>query len=90
MPLKTGKSKKVISENIGEMVRKYKDTGEIGTSKPKSKEKAVKQAVAIALSTAGKSKKPVKKAGGGEIIYRKDAKQPVHLYSDGGCVKKKR
>lgn len=90
MPLKTGRSKKVISENIGEMVGKYKKTGEIGTSKPASKKKAVKQAVAIALSAAGKSKTPVKKADGGEIIYRKDAKQPVHLYSKGGCVKKKR
>lgn len=90
MPLKTGRSKKVISENIGEMVTKYKETGKIGTSKPASKGKAVKQAVAIALSTAGKAKKPVKKAGGGEIIYRKDANEPVHLYSKGGCVKKKR
>ena len=57
MPLKSGKSKKTISKNIGEMVSKYKTTGKIGTSKPKSKAKAQKQAIAIALSTAGKSKK---------------------------------
>jgi hypothetical protein len=87
MPLKTGKSKKVISENIGEVVRKYKKTGEIGTSTPKSKEAAVKQAVAIAYSKAGKSKKM---ASGGEVTYKKDGNRPVHLYSKGGCVKKKR
>lgn len=90
MPLKSGKSQKVISENIGEMVRSYKKKGTLGTSKPKSKSAAVKQAVAIAYSKAGKSKNPVKKAEGGEITYKKDGNRPVHLYSKGGCVKKKR
>jgi hypothetical protein len=39
------------------------ETGKIGASKPKSKEKAIKQATAIALAEAGKSRKgnrPVK------------------------------
>ena len=57
MPLKKGKSQKVISKNIGEMVTKYKETGKIGTSKPKSKKAAVAQAAAIAYSKAGKTRK---------------------------------
>lgn len=57
MPLKKGTSKKTIGGNISEMVRKFKKTGKIGTSRPESKGKAVKQAVAIALSTARKQRK---------------------------------
>lgn len=82
MPLKTGRSRKVVSENIGEMVRSYKKTGKIGTSKPASKEKAVKQASAIALSKAGKARKM--KDGGvpGPVreVMRKDAKVPTKIY----------
>lgn len=57
MPLKSGKSKKTISKNIGEMLGKYKKTGKIGTSKPESMEAAIKQASAAAYTKAGKSKK---------------------------------
>jgi chitinase len=82
MPLKTGRSKKVVSENIGEMVGSYKKTGKIGTSKPATKAKAVKQASAIALSKAGKARKM--KVGGvpGPIreVMRKDAKVPTKIY----------
>jgi hypothetical protein len=36
MPLKKGKSKKVISSNIEELLHKNKEDGTIGTSHPKS------------------------------------------------------
>lgn len=56
MPLKRGSSREVISENIKEIVDKWKRTGRIGNSRPKTKKEAVRQAVAIALSTARKYK----------------------------------
>jgi len=56
MPLKKGKSNKVFSSNVKELVDTYKGTGKIGTSKPKSKKKAIKQAVAIAYTQQKKSK----------------------------------
>lgn len=61
MPLKSGKSNKVVSENISELVHDYRDTGSIGTSHPVNEKHAQKQAVAIALSKAGRSKKVKKK-----------------------------
>jgi len=57
MPLMKGSSQKTISKNIGEMVRKFKDTGKIGTSRPSGKRAAMKQAAAIAYSTARRSKR---------------------------------
>ena len=82
MPLTRGRSNKTISENIGEMVKKYRKSGKIGASKPKSAKAAQKQAVAIALSTAGKSKKPKKMSDGGSVmtVYRKDDRKPVKIY----------
>ena len=86
MPLKKGSSQKTISGNIGEMVGKFKKTGKIGTNNPTGKKAAVKQAVAIALSTAGK---PKKKAKGGAmkgvqgpamIVKKRDGNNPVKIY----------
>jgi hypothetical protein len=54
MPLKKGKSKKVINSNIEELLHSYKEDGTIGASQPKSMKLAQKQAVAIAYSKAKK------------------------------------
>lgn len=82
MPLKKGSSQKTIGGNISEMVRKFKKTGSIGSSKPASKGKAVKQAVAIALSKAGKSRKMSKGGVPGPVkeVMRKDSKVPTKIY----------
>jgi hypothetical protein len=56
MPLKSGSSQKTIGKNVKELMGAYKKSGKIGSSKPASKKAAQKQAVAIALSKAGKSK----------------------------------
>ena len=57
MPLKKGKSKSVVSRNVSELMNKYEKSGKIGSSRPSSKSKAQKQAVAIALQKAGRSRK---------------------------------
>lgn len=57
MPLKKGKSQKAISANIKTEMESYKKSGKIGKSKPKSEDKARKQAIAIALNKAGKTKR---------------------------------
>lgn len=66
MPLKKGKSQKTVSANIQTLVDDYQKSGRIGTSKPANKKAAVKQAVAIALSTAGRAR-PKKYAEGGTV-----------------------
>ena len=60
MPLKKGKSNKVVSSNVRELVQDFRKTGKIGTSRPSSAKAAQKQAVAIALSKAGRSRKDKK------------------------------
>lgn len=57
MPLKSGKSNKAIGANIQTLVDDFQRSGKIGTSKPKNKAAAIKQATAIAYSKAGRSKK---------------------------------
>jgi len=77
MPLKKGKSKETISKNIKSEMGKYKKTGKIGTSKPKTKKKAQKQAVAISLNKAKESgaKIPKKK-------QIKESRKPDYLDVD--------
>ena len=57
MPLKRGSSNETVSKNIKILVDDYKKSGSIGTSHPSSKKKAIRQAVAISLSKAGRSRK---------------------------------
>jgi hypothetical protein len=57
MPLRKGASPSIVSSNIKTLVDDWKKDGSIGTSHPASKKKAIKQAVAIALTKAGKSRK---------------------------------
>ena len=90
MPLKKGSSQKTISKNIGTLVHDFKTSGKIGTSKPKSKSAAVKQAAAIAYDKAGKAKKMakggdvIKKVSGVQgpsmIVKKKDGNRPVKIY----------
>lgn len=71
MPLKKGSSQKTISKNI---------RTELAAGKPR------KQAIAIALNTAGKSR-PVKKKTGGSVkkpavktVKKRDGNRPVKIY----------
>ena len=57
MPLRTGTSPLVVGSNIKTLVDAWKKDGAIGTSHPPTKKKAIRQAVAIALAKAGKSRK---------------------------------
>jgi hypothetical protein len=58
MPLKKGSSRSIVSSNIKTLVDDWKKDGSIGTSHPSTKKKAIKQAVAIAMSKAGNSRNP--------------------------------
>jgi hypothetical protein len=57
MPLRKGSSQSAVNSNIKTLVDEWKKAGSIGTSHPATKKKAIKQAVAIALATSGKSRK---------------------------------
>jgi hypothetical protein len=61
--LRKGGSRETVSQNIKEIVDDWEKDGTIGTSRPRTKKQAVKQAVAISLGTArktarGKAKPP--------------------------------
>jgi len=57
MPLKKGSSSSTVSSNVKTLVDEWKKDGSIGTSHPPTKKSAIKQAVAIALSSADRSHK---------------------------------
>lgn len=85
MPLKKGRSSKTINKNVKELVKTYEKKGKIGTSKPASKRAAQKQAVAIALSKAGKSRKmakggPVKAKPKPRVVKKRDGNRKVKIY----------
>lgn len=66
--LRKGGSKDVVSANIREIVHDWEKDGTIGTSRPATKDQAVKQAVAIALGQArqtarGRAKPPLPPEG---------------------------
>jgi hypothetical protein len=56
MPLKNGKSDETVKSNIEKLVHEWESDGTIGNSHPDTKQKAVKQAVAISLKKAGRSR----------------------------------
>lgn len=58
MPLKKGSSQETVSSNIKTLVHAWEKDGLMGTSHPPTQKKAIKQAVAIALSKAGAGRKP--------------------------------
>lgn len=57
MPLAKGKTTKVVGKNVQTLVDDWQRSGKIGTSKPKNKAAAVKQAMAISLRQAGRQRK---------------------------------
>lgn len=56
MPLRNGSSQSTVSSNIKRLVDDWKKDGSMGTSHPATKIKAIKQALAISLAKAGKSR----------------------------------
>jgi hypothetical protein len=64
MPLQKGRSEKAVSRNIRKLVHEYDAVGTIGASHPASRKKAIKQAVAISLKTAGRSRVQGSGSGG--------------------------
>lgn len=61
MPLKHSKTKAAFQANLRELDKDFKATGKLGTSKPKSKEAARKQALAIAYSIQERAAKAKRK-----------------------------
>lgn len=58
MPLKKGASRKVISDNIRELMHGYQRHGRLGRSRPPNPGKAARQAAAIAYDQARRTASP--------------------------------
>lgn len=56
MPLKSGASEDTVQSNIKEVYKSFKSKGKIGTSRPANKRAAIRQAVAIAMDKARRSR----------------------------------
>jgi len=56
MPTTHAKKQDKVGRNIEKLVHEWERDGSIGNSHPPTRKKAVKQAVAISLKQAGKSK----------------------------------
>lgn len=56
MPLKRGRSRKVVGSNIRELLNTFKRTGKIGATTPTTAQKARKIAAAIALRKSRESR----------------------------------
>lgn len=65
--MKEGYSRETIAANIRELLHKWKETGRIGTSKPRTKKEAMKQAAAIAYE---KAREAAEKAGKESVLAR--------------------
>ena len=81
MPLKKGSSRGTISSNIRSEMHSYDKKGSIGTSKPGSRKKAQKQAIAIALNKAresggGPPRKAAKKSAAKKSSTAKKSSSP--------------
>lgn len=55
MPLESGKGQKHVSNNIGEMMKSYQQTGKIGNTHPQNRDHAMRIAAAAAYSEARRS-----------------------------------
>lgn len=56
MPMKEGMGNAAHAANVSELMKKYKKTGKMGSSRPKNKMHAERMANAIAYSKAGAKK----------------------------------
>lgn len=71
MPLKAAYSQSSISANIEEMLRKYKETGRIGNTRPSNMEEARRIAAAAAYANARKSAEKIRDKNKREAVLRR-------------------